>query len=474
MEDKMKTLRFLILIVFVLSLFLSAAPTQAAGESLVYVALVTRPNSQAPLAIQAQREFRRLAPGLLAAQQSGQLIDFNTELRAGILMLRLAGRADEAADAASRMFGRPVYRNVHDALRTVPRQLPNRQGAGGAISAQFWVNVYESCFSGDVPINAHVIAILRDELNVVQAKAQLNEQDDGSADGFFFECFDWSNYNEVAPGYKVTFKVFDTAGGTLLGAFTSIAPAISFTSLNKTTAQIGGTGPANKAFDLYWGQPKLNAAGQYSSNSVPGTISAAKTWSGDVSAGKIRGGAYIDVTVYQTANIAFTLSMTAPHIYCQLGGNYCEITGFPFQALTLQITKGATTYTFSGRGNSGGWFYAELITPAGLPIKIKAGDKVQGTSVPLYTQPALLLNASDFTNDIVSGKAPLNRFFDVWVDTYSSSWNFYWAGSNAAGNFSVDTTADVDLLSTETSTTEIYYIDFVTGNTTDFARPYAP
>jgi hypothetical protein len=473
MENRMKTLRFLILAVFVLSLAFSAVPVSASGQSLVYMALVTRADAQVPVAIQAQKEFSRLAPMLLSAQRSGQLIDFNTEFGAGIIMLRFAGRVDGAADAATQLFGRTVYSNIRDALQAVPRQRPSRN-ISTVISAQFWVPLFDNCFEGNVPANSHIIAILRDNANVVLAKAQFNEQDDGAADGDFFECFDWSNYNEVVPGYKVTFKVFDTAGGTLLGTFTSGAPQITFTSLNQAAAQVAGTGPAGKTFDLYWSQPRLTAAGGWVFNSVSGTISGANAWNGDVSAGKIRGGAYITVEVHQTANIVFWRSMRAPFTYCQLGGNYCEIGGFPHQARTLKITKGAATYTFNGRATAFGWFWAYLYTPAGMPIKINAGDKVEGTNVARYTQPTLILNPTDFANDVISGKAPANRFFEVWFDTYSTIWQMYWAGSNASGNFSVDTTADFNLVPTETSITEIYYVDPVTGNTTDFSRAYAP
>src|SRR5687767_10980440 len=174
MENRMKIFRFLILTLFILSLCLSAAPVRAAGESLVYMALVTQPNSQAPLAVQAQMEFRRLAPMLLAAQQSGQLIDFNTEIRAGIVMLRFAGRADEAADTATRMFGRPVYGNVNDALRAAPRPVRTRDASAAAITAQFYIDAYESCFWGEVPVDSHIIAILKDNLGVVQAKTRVN------------------------------------------------------------------------------------------------------------------------------------------------------------------------------------------------------------------------------------------------------------------------------------------------------------
>jgi hypothetical protein len=475
MENRMKILRFLIFTLFVLSLALSAAPAQAAGDSLVYLALVTQPDSQASLAARAQMEFQRLAPRLAAAQQAGQLIDFNPEFHAGILMLRFAGGADAAAEAATRIFERPVYGDVHDALRAVPRERAGRPGTAD-ITPQFYVGVYDSCFSGGaLPVNSHIIASLKDNTGVVIAKAQFSEQDDGNADGSFWNCFDWSSYNEVVPGYTVIFKVFNAPGGALLGAFGAAAPPLTFTSVNKTTAVIAGTGPANKLFDLFWEQPKLNAANQWVSATISGTVSAAKKWSGDVSTGKIRGGAYINITVYQTPRIAFWRSITAARIYCDLGGNFCSLSALPNQAVTLKVIRGATTYTYTGKANAWGWFWADLFTPAGAPIRLRAGDKVTGTAVPVYTLPALSFNAFDFANDIVSGKAVPNRYFSVYVQSYSSfGWWWYWAHSNAAGNFSVDTTPNFDLKNTETSIAEIYYIDLATGNITDATRVFTP
>jgi hypothetical protein len=427
-----------------------------------------------PVAVQAQREFSRLAPMLLSARESGQLIDFNPEFGVGILMLRFAGRMDEAANAATRLFGRPVYRDVRDALRAVPHQRPTRR-VSTVIAAQIFVDAYESCFWGEAPLDAFIIATLKDNQGVLQAKTQLEDDDDGETDGLFNGCFDWSYDNQVVPGYRVTFKIFDSAGGTLLGTFTSIAPALNFTSLNKTTARVAGTGPANKPFDLFWSQPRLNAANTYAFRTVSGTISAARTWSGDVSAGRIRGGAYISVTVYQTPNIAFRRDMLAAHIFCRLGGNYCDMNGFPYQSLTLKVIKGTTAYTFSGRADAFGWFGVELHTAAGLPIKIRAGDKVEGTNVPRYTQPTLILNPFDFANDIVSGKAVPGRFFSVGIETESTDdWQWFWTGSNAASNFSVDTTADFDLVNTEITEAELWYTDIVTGNITGVYRLYVP
>jgi hypothetical protein len=95
--------------------------------------------------------------------------------------------------------------------------------------------------------------------------------------------------------------------------------------------------------------------------------------------------------------------------------------------------------------------------------------------VALYTLPNLVINAFDFTGDIVSGRAPANKYFDVWAQTYSSpDWEPYWAGSDGSGNFSVVTDPPIDLDSIETSEAEIYYQDKPTGNVTDLTRVYAP
>jgi len=480
----MKTVRFLTIVIFVLSLSLSTAPARAAGPSVGYLALVTQatlaPHASAggpnmPLAAQAQMEFNRLAPALMAAKQSGYLLDFQPEFGAGILKLRFGSTAGAASSAAG-MLGRPVYSTSREALAAVPHQQPAGGVSAAVTSSQFYLDLYQSCFKGSVPINAHVIVTLKDGAGTLKAKSESNEQDDGSADGWWWDCFDWSSDSNVVPGYKVTFKVYDTyPGGTLLETRTATAPAIKFTSLNKSTAVVAGTGPANKAYDINFQQPMLNAAHDWINNGFSGTINGSGAWSQDVYTGSIRGGAWVGIFVHQTANITFGRTVTAPNIFCQLGGNYCSINGFAFQASQLKVTHGGTTYTFNGKFNSGGWFGVDLETSSGTPIILKAGDKVQGTSVALYTLPALVIDPFEFTDDVVSGEAPASKFFDVWVTAYSTPywWN-YWAGSNGVGDFAVDTSLDFDLLSTETSQAEIYYRDKSTGNATDFTAVYGP
>jgi hypothetical protein len=202
--------------------------------------------------------------------------------------------------------------------------------------------------------------------------------------------------------------------------------------------------------------------------------SASGAWSDDVSSGSIRGGANIDVTVRQTAQISFHRGMRASKVFCFLGGNYCDIFGFPFQTLTLKVTHAGTTYTFTGRADTGGFLAISLLNSSGNPIVVKAGDQVQGTNVALYTEPTLTFNPPDFANDIVSGKAPANRFFIMWITPSSQDELLPWVGSNSSGVFSVDTTASLDLVDTETLRTGIVYINKTNGNDTAISANYAP
>jgi hypothetical protein len=429
-----------------------------------------------PLAAQAQMEFEKMAPALMAAKQSGYLLDFQPEFRAGILKLRFSGTS-VAPMAVAGMMERPIYDSIHEAIAVVPHQpVPAERVSAAVTSSQFTMNLFGSCFLGSVPINAHVIATMKDSAGNLKARSEFNEQDDG-ADGSFWRCFDWSGFNSIVPGYKLTFKVYDTyPGGTLLETRTATAPTVKFTSIIKSSAVVAGTGPANKAYDMWFTQRVLNAANDWVQNFHSGTIDGSGAWSKDVYSGSIRGGSSIDIYVHQTANITFVRGMTAPSIYCLLQGNYCDISGFAFQTSQLKVTHSGTTYTYNGKFDSGGWFRASLETSSGAPIIIRAGDKVQGTSVALYTLPSLTIDPINFADDLITGKAPANKYFNVWVQAYSAPgwWNFYYAGSDGSGNFAVDTTADFNLKSSETSEVEIYNQDKSTGNSVDFVRVYGP
>ena len=473
----MKIVRILLIAAFALSLCLSAAPARAAGPSTGFVALVTQAKPNMPLAAQARMEFNRLAPALLAAKQSGYLLDFQPEFRAGILKLRFSGTSVAPMSVAG-MMQRPVYGSIHEAAAAVPHQrIPAERVSAAVTGSQFYVNLFGSCFEGfGLPLNAHIIVTLKDGAGNLKAKYEGNEQDDGFADNYLFECFNWSGYNTIVPGWKVIFKVYDTyPGGTLLETYAPTVPTVKFTSITKSSAVVAGTGPANKAYEIYFWQPVLNAAGDWVANGFADVISGAGTWSDDVYSGSMRGGSWIEVDVHQAPNVTFIRGMQAPYINCQLGGNFCSITGFAFQTSQLKVIHSGTTYTFNGKFDAWGWFGASVENSSGAPVIIKAGDKVLGTNVAQYTLHTLVINAFDFTNDIVSGKAPASKFFDVWVQSYSSlDWVEYWTGSDGSGNFSVDTTGDIDLLSTETSEAEIYFQDKPTGNVTDLTRVYGP
>jgi hypothetical protein len=477
-KDQMKTIRLLIPVFLALSLAVGAAPAEAAGASMGYIALVSGAdaNPQLPLAAQAAQAYDELAPALLAAQQSGYIADFRPELAAGIVMVRF-GSTVGAASLAAGILGVPVYGTSRDALDRVPLKMQASAGVSAtAISASFNVNLFDSCFSGSVPVNSHIIAVLKTSAGSVVAKTEFNEQADGHADGKFSACFDSSTQNEVDPGYTVNFKVYSSAGGSLLGSFSSSVPNIKFKSLNKSTAVISGSATAGKHFCIGWSQPKLDAANGKSTNntSTCGTVNSSSQWSGDVSSGSIRGGAYISLVLNQTANIKFTHYMFAAYGWCQLGGIHCALYGFPWQSASMDVTHASVTYNFTGTGDAHGRFPVELRNKNGLPFNMKAGDQFDGTNVAWYTLPALSINAFDFANDVISGKTPASKYFNLFVSTYSHGKRNFWVGSNSSGNFSVDTTAYINLVSNETSQAEITYVDPKTGNTTNFTRAYAP
>lgn len=467
----MKTASVLILGVLVLSLALGAAPVRAAEADTGYIVLVTQADSKMPFAAQAQMAFDRLAPALLAAEQSGYLADFKPEFQAGIVILRFGSTAG-AASLAAGMLGLPVYSGSSAALAVVPHEqlAPAGEVSATTISARFGVNLFSVCFDGTVPANGHVIATLKDNAGHLKAASESN----ADSAGYFNSCWDWSNYRVVIPGDKVNFKVYDSPGGTLLGTFGATAPSLTFTTLSKPTAHVGGKGPAGKPYTLTWEQPKLNATSDLYSETKSGTISPTGNWGVTFSTSPMRGGATLDIYVKQTTQITFHRAMNAPYIYCQLGGNYCDIYGFGFQALTFKLKHGSTTYTFGGQATADGWLGLTLQTSTGSPLLVRSGDAVQGTNVASYAEPALVINSFDFTNDILSGKVPANKYFDLSIETYSSGPHHYWRHSNSSANWSIDTTAAYDLKPSEVSSAEIYYISPTSGNATDFVRNYAP
>jgi hypothetical protein len=97
---------------------------------------------------------------------------------------------------------------------------------------------------------------------------------------------------------------------------------------------------------------------------------------------------------------------------------------------------------------------------------------VSGTSVATYTLPNLTA-AANFSSDMVSGKVPVNKSFELWA--YDPYFGYpIWAHSNASGNYSGDFSGLIDFNATTTTSIEVYYQSPKTGNITDYFRSYGP
>jgi hypothetical protein len=138
----------------------------------------------------------------------------------------------------------------------------------------------------------------------------------------------------------------------------------------------------------------------------------------------------------------------------------------------LSITHGSVTYTFSGKFSSCGCF-TQSLEKNGIPIYLKAGDRISGTSVAAYTLPTLTAGANFYT-DVVQGKAPANKYFELWVDDPCGCTYSIWTHSNSSGIYSGDFSNQVDLVATEAANLEVFYQDPASGNITDYFRSIGP
>jgi hypothetical protein len=343
--------------------------------------------------------------------------------------------------------------------------------SASAINPQFYLYLYESCFDANgVGANGHVVGNLRD----ATGRMISNFEGDADVDGYLYECFDGNTaFNDVLPGYRVTFKVFNSSGA-YQGAYAAVTPAVNITAFNKANSTMSGNGPAGKAYDAYWYHPNLNSTNTHLWKTVTGTISAAKTWSVDFGSVPFRGydDLYLDAAAYP--NFTFERWLTVPFTYCDLGQNYCGGYGIPGQAATLSIKHAGVMYNFSGKFNNYGWFGTSLQNAAGYPIFLAVGDTVTGTGVPAWALTNMTA-AINYTTDVVSGKAPASKWMSIGIkQPYSNNFYWKWMGTNAASNYAVNFHASMDLKITSAYTVSIEYINPATGNYQYFTSSFAP
>lgn len=465
----MKAFRVLMVFVFMFATVATSTAQAAGGQKVGFIRLLSSVASNTPIQIQARNAFQRMRPQLLALQKQGVLLAFEPEFKAGIVKIAYA---DNGASAAA-LPQYQIFDNIQDAIVRVPNAVrPLAETASPeAISPVFYMELYDECFgAAHLGADSLVVGSLRDKTGRVVASYEGIADSTGD---IYMDCFPWSgSYATVLPGYTVTFKVYDL-GSTLLGTFSIVAPTASFTAINKTSALVRGTGPAGKPYEIDLYHRNWDALDTWTNTTKVGTITSLKTWAKDVSSSTLRGGDVLDFYISPSSSFMFLRSMVVPAIYCQLGSNYCEISGFAFQPAALTILHMGKKYSFTGTFDADGYFSAELQN-VGDPIFLSTGDTISGTGIPAYRLP-ILKTRVNFSLDIVLGKVPANKYFELWAYTLCSCSSYgVYAHSDAMGSYTGDFYGQVDLIPMDATNIEVLFVDPTTGNTTDYVRSYGP
>ena len=467
----MKITRVLLISIFLLTIF--ATPAQAAGKAVAFIPLLSDVDPNIPIPIQTQDALRPLMPQLLEAQQNGSILEFEASPSTGVLKIVYGGSGFNSAAFA----GKQVFSDMEQAVASMKLPQLSSVTAGTGTTADgglgiFQMTLYDNCFSaGKLFPGARITGSLREKVtNRVLASY------DGVADGggnINFGCFAWSGpYSNVTPGNKVTFQELN--GTTLLKTYTVRTPNVTFVSIDKLNSIVRGTGPVGKSFEAYWYHPLWNRFEGSALNILrTGVVSTQGTWRVDFGTVKIRGNDKLNVIVQQTPNFRFTRWMDVPHIYCVLGGNYCEISGIAFKPAALKLVRGTTTYTSSGKFDAQGYYKTRWLNAAGNPFFLKGGDKLSGTGVAQYALPNPTASVN-FDTNVVSGKMPKGKYFNTWIRTALGASYKVYSHSNFLGNYSSDFTSQVDLQSGDPMSVQIYYVTPLTGNAFDYFKAFGP
>ena len=457
-------------VLFILGLLIS--PAQAQGGTTGYLVLVSHSDPNATFYLQARQAFNRLSPHLMQAKKEGHLSGFEPDFSAGIVKLELPA----GIQAANLLNNLMVYSNIHEAMQNVKRnpdlENSDNQEITTTISPTFHLQWRSSCFyTSGLGDSSHIIGSLRDKTG--RLVASFNGISDTF--GFLNDCFDGSGaYTSVMPGYTVTFKAYDTVS-TLLGTYTMVVPnAISVTAVNKTSSILSGKGPASKAFSAYWVHPYLNNASNTKLTVFKtGNISATGNWTTDFGVIPFRGGDFFNISI-DFPNFSFSKSADVPFAYCELGSNYCGMYGIPGTFASLTIKHAGATYTTTGTFNYWGYFIQELEDATGSPIFLVSGDSMFGINIPSWTLVNLTATLNT-TTDVISGKAPANKWFYLCGDQ-SNNYNSWcnWRQAKSTGSYIENLSGLVDFLPNTAYWLEVDYTNPVTGNEEYMYQSVAP
>jgi hypothetical protein len=463
----MKTLRVLFALVVLLGLFVQGAG--ATPSTVGFVPLLSSVDASLPVELQTRDAMRAVLPALMAAQARGEILEFEPSLSTGVLKILYAGAG---AGKSAALAGRPVFGDMREAVSAIPfPQAVASEAIGPEVTPRFSMRLYDNCFKASgLSSNARVTGSLRDKTG---RSIALLDIDADVAGNISFGCFSWSgSYSDVAPGFKVTFKEYNGATNALIRTYMVVAPTIRYTAIDKLNSIVRGTAPAGKPYTARWYHRNWNATNTVLNIAKSGTVPNTGAWAVDFGAVKIRGNDHLNMMVVVNTSFDFDRWMDVPHVYCILGGNYCEVSGFAFGAAFIKMVRGTASYTYSGRFGADGYFRTEFQTLGGDPIFLLTGDKVSGTGVVAFPLPFL---SSAISATTVSGKAPANAYFDLWVMVMSDGVSYRkYVKADSVGNYFANYSGSIANLTAQPISTQIYYTNLLSGNAVDFFSTFGP
>jgi hypothetical protein len=453
-----KTLHILLALIFLLSLGSLTANGQSETTSFAYIPLVSPASpdqsTSVPIEFRARQGFEALMSRLLDAQAKGQIVRFEPEFSFGLLKVEYVSGFDLSAILGT---GRPIFEDPQSVLDyTQAGEEIAISSPASVATPYFSVSLFSNCFYGySLTAGNYYLASLSD--TGVHVVASANGWI--SSGGGLGNCFEGAA-STITPGYKITIKIYNSTGTTLLKTYSTTIPSLGFTSFDIPHAIVNGTAPAGSQLEVNLWHPKLNAANGSTDVTKHVTTSGAGNW--QVSFGTaMRGGDEVKVTWQKPATyFTFYRYLYAPNVDCVLGGDYCDLYGIPGKPASLSIKHAGKTYTFTGLFTSWGGFWGYL------PYDMAVGDKISGTGVTSLTLPTITA-VLNYTANTVTGKAPANRYIDVDLDKYyprPEGYYYRWVKANSAGNYTADFSSSIDITLTDSLEFSVYYTNPTTGN----------
>jgi hypothetical protein len=250
----MKITRVMVIIFCLLSIF--AVPAQASGNTVAFIPLLTRVDPNIPIPIQTRQALRPLMPQLVAAQQSGSILEFRASLSTGVLKVVYSGSEVNSGPIS----GKQVFTDMEEAVASMQLpQLPAAASDAPTVSAGglgvFEMRLFDNCFQArNLVPNARLVGNLRDKTGRILA---LYDSIADASGNISFGCFSWAgSYADVVPGHKLTFKEID--GTTLLKTYTVLVPNLTFNRIDKLNSVVRAY---RKEFRAFWYHGLWDAAG---------------------------------------------------------------------------------------------------------------------------------------------------------------------------------------------------------------------